>query len=151
MKKILAYLMLAIMTVTVIGCTNDDEPEDPEFSLMVYNNAIRMLYKADTKVPAFAPTPTKDLYVVAAGSAEESFDFINEIVGGGWCGRTVILELGEYGKLKLVSASDELLKQGIYNELTVSITGYPSYTLQIITEEKANGEFGDQVPGVKKE
>lgn len=142
MKKLLGYMLLAVLAVSFFSCSNDDEPNNKADGVAVYINASDMLYKDDK--PAYTPTQTPGIYIGVAESAEVAKGFIRRLIlDDNWDGRDTIVNLDKNGSLRITGASEALASEGIYNEVTVNFTDFEPYTLQIITEERAASENGN--------
>ena len=152
MKKIFYFFMTAIMAMAVASCSKDDEPGDfkPTYDgVSIYLNAIETFYD-NTGKPAFTPTGVEGIYAASASSYSQSAAFIaNLIENKDWDGKDVTVKLGqngEEGSLRIIGETQALISQGIYNKIVVDIKGYtPSYTLEIITEEKADNGYGEGI------
>ena len=149
--------MIFLMSAVAISCSKDDEPNDYEPTydgVTVYINAIDNLYTSDGQ-PAFTATTTEGIYVGVADSGEIAYGFICQILDNkDWDGKNVNVKLGENGELGSIKVVSEGLEDGIYDEVIINIKGdienYEPYTLQIISEEKAEDDNGIIGEGVIK-
>lgn len=152
MKKFLGYLLTFMVLTAINACSKEDEPsgyEDTYNGVNVYLNCIESLYDGEA-LPAYTPDPSaKGVYLAVADNETESHDFIKDLIeNSSWDNRSVTIQLGENGELgtlKIVGGSQDLLKQGIYNEVIADIKGYTPYTLHIITSELADNGYGDEI------
>lgn len=148
MKKILSLLFVAFATISFTSCSSDDEPEVSEYDgNKVYVNAVRMLYDLNGD-PAY--TLIGDgVYAGQADSEEIAYEFISNLVGNpSWDNKDLTIRLGADGKqgaLKILGSSSVLINQGIYNQIIVDVNGYQPYTLQIITSQKADNGYGEDI------
>ena len=157
MKKIFSSFMIFLMAAVAISCSKDDEPSDYEPTydgVTVYLNALDNLYTSDGK-PAFTATITEGIYVGVADSGEIAYKYICQLIGNEkWNGKNVTVPLGENGELGSLKVVSEGLEDGIYDEVIINIKGdlenYEPYTLQIISEEKAEDDNGIVGEGVIK-
>lgn len=150
MKKIYAFLLMAVLMAAVSACSKDDEPGDYDSTydgVAILMNAENTLY-ADGQ-PAFTPSETPGVYLAVAANQDKARAFIVQLIENPeWDGKDVTIKLGEKGEsgsLKIVGGTTALLSRGIYNTIIVDINDYPPYTLEIITQEAADNGKGKDI------
>lgn len=148
-------MLTALLAVAFSACSKEDEPgdyKDTPDGVSIYLNVAETLFEYDyntgSPMPSFTPVGN-GLYAGQAESAQVAYDFIaNLIEDPDWDNKDLTVDLGENGEkgyLEITGTNDDLIKQGVYNEIKIRVIGYPFYTLQIITSEQATNGYGDEI------
>ena len=147
MKNIFQFIMITFMVAMMASCSEENATPTTD-GISDYINAVNRLYSNGK--PKYTETTTPGIYVAVADDAAMARLFIEQVIGTSWDGTYKVVRFDEKSSITLMAESDQLTAEGIYDELVINFTDYPAYTLQIISEERANDDNGIIGTGVAR-